>query len=257
MVRAERDVVDLGHRRLGTEHLLLGLAHDNASVGGRALLSLGITYDEVRRHVASTAPRERALTNEHVPFSAHAKEMLEMSARNALRQEHRRIGTSDLTLSLFGMKGTGALQVLDVLGVDPTQARTRVLEMPNDPEIAPSPAPTVARPRVVQFELSPQAQEFALKALKLGSSYVARRYMPARFAQHAPKATRLMRELNVGPLLRQHLTSRADLEPERRERPDASIARADCSACGTLSPACGTLYTNANGALICERCVPR
>ena len=248
VVRAERDVRDLGHRQLGTEHLLLGLVHDDASIGGRSLTSLGVTYAEVRRRVASAKPSETVVVSEHVPFSARAKQLLQMSARHALRQEHRRIGTSDLTLSLFGMTGSTALRLLDGLGVDPEVARARVLEMSTDAEL-PAPTPGISRPRIVQFELSPEAQEFAVRALRLGSSYVARRYMPARFARNAPKTTQLFRELNVGPLLRQRLTRNVETGPQSVPR-----TRAACSVCGTSSPNCGTLYTSADGVLTCERC---
>ena len=38
----------LGHTYIGSEHLLLGILKDAASVGGRILLTRGITYDKVK-----------------------------------------------------------------------------------------------------------------------------------------------------------------------------------------------------------------
>jgi hypothetical protein len=250
VVWAERDAVELGHRRVGTEHLLLGLAHDDESVGGRTLRSLGVTYDEARRRVEALAPREAARANRHVPFSGSAKQLLELSLRSALRQDHHRIGTSDLTLSLFGMNTSTALRILDGLGIDPAHARTRVLEMLTN-ERAASHTPRISGLPSLRVELSPQAQELALRALRMGSSYVAGRYPSARLVQHATKGARLFRILNVGPILSQQLAPRADIPGVPTSPPSV---RAGCSVCGTLSPACGTLYTSAYGVLTCERC---
>jgi ATP-dependent Clp protease ATP-binding subunit ClpA len=256
VVQAERDALELGHRRLGTEHLLLGLARDGASVGGRALSSLGVTYDDARRRVAAVAPRDATMSSEHVPFSARAKQLLEISSRTALRHAHTRIGTSDLTLSLLGMDGCTALHVLDGLGIDRTPARARVLEI-LDAAATSSYAPQMSSVRSVRVELSPQTQELARRVLRIGSSYLARRYVSANLVHRASKTVRLIRTLNADPKLRRSvqrraLTLGADADAMS---PLVPLSRADCSVCGTLSPTCGTLYTRTDGVLICERCV--
>ena len=257
VVQAERDALELGHRRLGTEHLLLGLARDGESVGGRALSSLGVTYDDARRRVAAMAPRDATMSSEPVPFSGRAKQLLAISPRIALRQAHTRIGTSDLTLSLLGMDGCTALHVLDGLGIDRTQARARVLEILAEAAATSSYAPQMSSVRSVQVELSPQTQELARRVLRIGSSYLARRYVSANLVHRASKTVRLIRTLNADPNLRlsvqrRALTSGADADAMS---PLVPLSRAECSVCGTLSPICGTLYTRTDGVLICERCV--
>ena len=249
--------MELGHRHVGTEHLLLGLARDDTSVGGQALSSLGVTYDDARRRVAAVAPRDATMSSEHVPFSARAKQLLEISPRTARRQAHTRIGTSDLTLSLLGMDGCTALHVLDGLGIDRTQAQARVLEILADVAATSSYAPQLSSVRSVQVELSPQTRELARRVLRIGSSYLARRYVSANLVHRASRTVRLIRTLNADPKLRRSVQRRA-LTPGADAdaiSPLVPLARADCSVCGTLSPTCGTLYTRTDGALICERCV--
>jgi ATP-dependent Clp protease ATP-binding subunit ClpA len=199
VVQAEREAVDLGHPRLGTEHVLLGLTRDTASVGGRALSSLGVTYDDAQRRVAAMAAPDGTLTS-RVVFSARAKQLLEVSVRTSLQQAHTRIGTSDLTLALLAQPGSTARCVLEYLGVDLDAARARVLE-----HAAATPTlrtPSTSSERFVSFELSPEVQALLLRMLRMGSSYVARRYVPPKLVHGASTTARLVRMMNVRPDLR-------------------------------------------------------
>ena len=57
-----REALTLGHRYIGTEHLLLGLARENEGVGARILLDSGVTAEAVRdtviRALGGALPRE-------------------------------------------------------------------------------------------------------------------------------------------------------------------------------------------------------
>jgi ATP-dependent Clp protease ATP-binding subunit ClpA len=242
IVWAERDAVALDHGRLGTEHLLLGIVHDRTSVGGRAFSSL-ISYDDARAAVAARVLPPIGEPPDQIALTATAKELLEQSVRIALQHQHARIGTGDLSLALLDASESTALSVLCDLGVDRALARTRVLDAAAEP--ATSASPQIVNVAPSQFELSPQTRELLRRAFSVGSSYVARRYLPAKVVSRASTTTRLLRELNASP--------RAEPRSSRSTLP---LARAACSVCGTRSPDCGTLYTTASG-LICERCAAR
>jgi len=194
VVQAEREAEELGHARLGTEHLLLGLVRDPASAGGRALSSLGVTHADARERVTAIAPPDGALTHPRVVFSARAKQLLASSVRTALKQAHARIGTSDLTVAMLETEGSTALRVLDDLGVDILSARARVLERAAG--IPTLRSPHLAGERFVRFELSPEVQALLHKALRVGSSYVARRYVPPKLVHGASTAARLVCMMN-------------------------------------------------------------
>ncbi|MEP7032980.1 MAG: Clp protease N-terminal domain-containing protein [Actinomycetota bacterium] len=51
VVFAQEEARVLHHSSIGTEHLLLGLLRDNASVGHKALDRLGVRFDDVRSEV--------------------------------------------------------------------------------------------------------------------------------------------------------------------------------------------------------------
>jgi ATP-dependent Clp protease ATP-binding subunit ClpC len=63
-----RESLQLGHKYIGTEHILLGLLCEGNGVGAKALESLGIGLDAVRQQVeeiigpGQQAPSERLWT---------------------------------------------------------------------------------------------------------------------------------------------------------------------------------------------------
>jgi ATP-dependent Clp protease ATP-binding subunit ClpA len=150
VVSAQEESRDLGHNRIGTVHLLLGLAKDEdgtaghalrehgvrlddlrarvvrlAGAGnlanpldGQALAAIGIDLDEVRRTVeasfgAGALDRGRR-TKGHLPFTPQANKSLERSLRSAIALKHKSICSGHLLLGLLRATGSDnlALQVL-------------------------------------------------------------------------------------------------------------------------------------------------
>lgn len=56
---AVRESVQLGHRNIGTEHLLLGLLSEGGGVAARALSSLGADLDKARERVTQVLDEQR------------------------------------------------------------------------------------------------------------------------------------------------------------------------------------------------------
>ena len=51
LMLAQQEAIRLGHDYIGTEHLLLGLLHEGEGVASRALTSLNINLERIRRQV--------------------------------------------------------------------------------------------------------------------------------------------------------------------------------------------------------------
>ena len=58
---ALREALQLGHDYIGTEHILLGLIHDDNASGAEALTGLGADLGAVRQRVIELLPRRRSL----------------------------------------------------------------------------------------------------------------------------------------------------------------------------------------------------
>jgi len=119
----------LNHNYIGTEHLLLGLASERDGVAGKALASLDISIEAIRRQVDEIVGQGRAAPTGHIPFTPRSKKVLELSLREALQLGHNYIGTEHILLGLI-REGEGvATQVLHKLGCDLSRVRQTVLEL--------------------------------------------------------------------------------------------------------------------------------
>jgi hypothetical protein len=263
VVEATREARALDHRHVGTEHLLLGLLHDRSCVGGRAFASLGVSWDDARARIITVVRKGDVRPSDPVPLSARAKSLLALSVREARKRSHPHAGTGDLTLALLRMRDATALRVLRDLGVDRDSARARVLEISAETvESRSRPVPSVVWSR----QLPPQTRELLGKALRVGSMYVARRYMPPRLLRHASTTARFVGALGSQPAQPPTETpalGSGSVARGRRLGAGASarlpatprLVPAACLFCGGRPPDCGTLYVGSRGALICEHCI--
>ncbi len=134
LVLAQEEARLLDHIFIGTEHLLLGLIHENDGVAAQALDSLGVTLDAVRSDVARRLGEGHYPPGGAPPFTPRAKKVLELSLRECLQLGHSFIGTEHLLLGLV-REGEGfACQVLVGMGVDLTKVRQRTIELMGLPE---------------------------------------------------------------------------------------------------------------------------
>jgi ATP-dependent Clp protease ATP-binding subunit ClpC len=150
LVLAREEARQLDHPAIGTEHILLGLIHEDGGVAAKVLVSLDISLEAVRGEIE--VARERAgesaglagTTATGSPaFTRRAKKVLELALREALQLGHSYIGTEHILLGLVREgEGVGA-QVLQSLGADLSSVRQQVIQLlsehavprPVDPEV--------------------------------------------------------------------------------------------------------------------------
>jgi ATP-dependent Clp protease ATP-binding subunit ClpC len=129
VVLAQEEARMLNHNYIGTEHILLGLIHEGEGVAAKALESLGISLDAVRRQVEEIIGQGQQAPSGHIPFTPRAKKVLELSLREALQLGHDYIGTEHILLGLI-REGEGvAAQVLVRLGADLNRVRQQVIQL--------------------------------------------------------------------------------------------------------------------------------
>ena len=129
IVLAQEEARMLNHNYIGTEHILLGLIHEGEGVAAKALESMGISLDDVRREVEEIIGHGSQPHTGHIPFTPRAKKVLELSLREGLQMGHKYIGTEFLLLGLI-REGEGvAAQVLVKLGADLPRVRQQVIQL--------------------------------------------------------------------------------------------------------------------------------
>jgi ATP-dependent Clp protease ATP-binding subunit ClpA len=154
VVRAQEEARHLHHGFVGTEHVLLGLVGGStptaavlarrgltpeavrtavlsylgaADIDAAALGTVGIDLDAVRASVEATfgpgaldmtAGRRSRESKGHIPFTARAKKVLELSLREALAMKSGEISDGHVALGLI-REGEGlAMKILHDRGID-------------------------------------------------------------------------------------------------------------------------------------------
>ena len=134
LVLAQEEARLLGHRFIGTEHLLLGLIHEGEGPAAQVLESSGISLESVRTKVGELAGSAEHGSEGARPFSPAAKRVLELALREALQLGHNSIGTAHIFLGLLRVGEGVAIQVLQSLGADLGELRDEVVRrLADDP----------------------------------------------------------------------------------------------------------------------------
>lgn len=115
---ARTEAAGLGHPRIGTEHLLLGLLSQETGEATDALTALGASHASVRskvREARGPVPgADEPSTREGTPRAARA---ITRSARFARQRHNGLVTPEDLLIGVLDVEGTAG-QVLRSLGVD-------------------------------------------------------------------------------------------------------------------------------------------
>jgi ATP-dependent Clp protease ATP-binding subunit ClpA len=133
IVLAQEEARLLDHDYIGTEHILLGVIHEGEGVAAQALASLEIDLTAVREAVERLVPRGESTPSGHIPFTPHAKKVLELSLREALRLGHDYIGTEHILLGLVREREGMAAKALVQVGGDLDLVRQRIEELVTSP----------------------------------------------------------------------------------------------------------------------------
>jgi ATP-dependent Clp protease ATP-binding subunit ClpC len=124
---AQDEAQRLGHRYIGTEHLLLGLLREEQGVAARVLTKMGVTLERVRRIVEESIGREERPPIAALELAPRTKRVLELAFDEARRLGHNYIGTEHLLLGLI-REGQGiAAGILETLGLDLEEVRKETL----------------------------------------------------------------------------------------------------------------------------------
>ncbi|WP_019123571.1 ATP-dependent Clp protease ATP-binding subunit [Brevibacillus massiliensis] len=131
---ALEEAVRLGHKDIGTEHVLLGLIREGDGIAAKALQSLGLGLDKIQNEVESLIGRgseqPAAGTANYTPnYTPRAKKVIELSMDEARKLGHTYVGTEHILLGLI-REGEGiAARIMNNLGVSLNKARQQVLQL--------------------------------------------------------------------------------------------------------------------------------
>lgn len=127
VVFAQNRAHELGHDRIGTLHLLLGLADEGEGYAAQVLKSFPISSDQLRDQTVQRMQAATAKSIGRLPFSERAETALESAVRESKSLGQSYVGTEHLLLALIDDLNGDAAKALLALGADPHLLRTRLL----------------------------------------------------------------------------------------------------------------------------------
>jgi ATP-dependent Clp protease ATP-binding subunit ClpA len=147
---ATAEARQLGHPRVGTEHLLLGLLADADSDTAAALRAAGATLAGARYTVSEVVTDVvESPGGDEPPFTPRAQRALERAGRFARRDKDPEVTADHVLLGVLDVEGL-ACQVMRGLGVDLVRLRESIVgtELDDAPAVDAQPELQVSAPAI-------------------------------------------------------------------------------------------------------------
>ena len=127
---AQEEAQRLHHGYIGTEHLLLGLLHEESGMASKVLKNLGVKPKQLERVIERIGAPSRQTSFDKIYLTPRTKRVIELAFDEARRLGHHYIGTEHLLLGLVRQGDGVAIDALKSLGVSLDKVRsetTRVM----------------------------------------------------------------------------------------------------------------------------------
>lgn len=125
---AENTARKMGHKIIGTEHLLLALIEEGEGIAAKALKELGLDPEAIKARIMKLVGTKEPVTGE-VSLSPRVKRVVQLAIEEAARQGVNYVGTEHLLLGLLA-EGEGiAARVLADLKVKPEKVWEQVVTL--------------------------------------------------------------------------------------------------------------------------------
>ena len=118
---------------IGTEHILLGLLHEEGSVAFAALQAAGLSFDAVMQRVEAMVAGDAEYPSDNPCYTPRAKRVMEGAVEEAQTLGHNYIGTEHILLSLLEETEGAAAELLIGMGVDIDALQGEVLDRIDHP----------------------------------------------------------------------------------------------------------------------------
>ena len=115
---AQQAAQQAGHTYIGSEHLLLALLREGAGAAYTLLAQRRLTAGKAERALLQMVGRGHPTLLEPEETTVHYRAAMEEALREAQAGGFLQAGTEHLLLALCGQEGSGAMQLMQKLGVD-------------------------------------------------------------------------------------------------------------------------------------------
>ncbi len=119
---------ELGHRYIGSEHIVAGLIKEGSGVAAKLLEKYGITYENVTGKIKEFTGSGEALPQDtELTMTPRTKRILQLSAIEARNMGHSYIGTEHILMAILRDGESVGVKVLVSLGVNLADAYNEIV----------------------------------------------------------------------------------------------------------------------------------
>ena len=117
------------HQAVGTEHLLLALTMESASIAGKVLAQFSLTANSVREEIERlTGYGTMTIANgDYLPYSPKMRDVLQTARSQARQLGNTKVGTEHLLMALLSNQTTLAGRILQNFDINPRRAQQTLL----------------------------------------------------------------------------------------------------------------------------------
>lgn len=119
---------DLEQDYIGTEHILLGLLHEREGLAARAMAALGMSFEKAVAQIKRIVAQEAQYPSDNPYYTPRAKRVMEGAVEEAQGLGHNYIGTEHILLSLLEETEGAAVEIFELMGVDPDALQDEVMD---------------------------------------------------------------------------------------------------------------------------------
>ena len=125
--------VELGHKYIGTEHILYGLVEEREGIASKVLINKGITGEKIIKKIEERLGREKEI-KETLGFTPRSKRVLENAFLEAKRIGYNFIGTEHLLLAIMKEEECIAMRIISELNVEIPKIYNEIAKVINEEE---------------------------------------------------------------------------------------------------------------------------
>ena len=124
--------MEMGHKYVGTEHLLAGLIKEGGGVAAKVLAENGVFLRKIETKIDFFVGLDLPITIPTVAFTPRTKSVLEHSYNEARKLGHSYIGTEHILISLLRESDSLAVRILSDLGINIQKVYADILKLITD-----------------------------------------------------------------------------------------------------------------------------
>lgn len=130
LVIAQEKAEESNLNYVGTEHILLGILHQENSLGATILNNFGVSISNVELVLRSVGRSSKTQKDTSKPagLSGFAKQVIENAVGCASRYNHNFVGTEHLLFAVVSQDNTAATVILENMKINPKHVQSQIVE---------------------------------------------------------------------------------------------------------------------------------